>query len=141
MFWIFKKNIDIYDENKKYKKNFKFNDLNDKHKTFILDYKTKSIKDIIDLFHINYKIIIHQKQIIDIMYQNKIFLKSSPTIINFIIKTINYYKITTVKELKDLIFKEYELDKSFQLIYNILKQNGYVYKKFKLNNNLYKIDE
>ena len=79
------------------------------------------------------------------MHQNKIviksFFKSSPTIINFIIKTMNYYKITTVKELKELIFKEYELDISVQLIYNILKQNGYVYKKFKLNNNPYKIDE
>jgi len=140
------KNIDIYDENKKYKKkNFKFNVLNDEHKTFILDNKTKSIKDIIDLFYDNYKIIIHQKQIIDIMHQNKIviksFFKSSPTIVNFIIKTMNDNKITTVKELKELIFKEFELDISVQLIYNILKQNGYVYKKFKLNNNPYKIDE
>ena len=108
------KKIDIYDENKKYKqKNLKFNDINDEHKTFILDNKTKSIKDIIDLFYINYKIIIHQKQIIDIMHQNKIviksFFKSSPTIINFIIKTMNYNKITTVKELKELIFKELDI--------------------------------
>lgn len=79
------------------------------------------------------------------MHQNitviKSFFKSSPSLVNFIIKTIDNNKIFTVKEIKELIFKEYKLEVSTQFIYNLLKKNGYVYKKFKINNNPYKIEE
>ena len=47
----------------------------------------------------------------------------------------------TIKEIKELIYKEFKLDISTQLIYNKLKENVYVYKKFKINNNPYKLEE
>jgi hypothetical protein len=140
------KNIDVYDENKKNKKNnIEFIILNEEQINFILDNKTKLIKDIINLVFEKYKIKIHQKQIIDIMHQNKLvvksFFKSSPSLVNFIIKSMENNKILTVKEIKELIYKEFKLDISTQLIYNKLKENGYVYKKFKINNNPYKLEE
>ena len=67
--------------------------------------------------------------------------KSSPIIINFILKSIDNNKTITVKQIKKLILDEYKIDISVQLIYNILKNNNYVYKKFKFNNNPYSIDE
>ena len=140
------KNIDVYDENKKNKKNnIEFIILNEEQINFILDNKTKLIKDIINLVFEKYKMKIHQKQIIDIMHQNKLvvksFFKSSPSLVNFIIKSMENNKILTVKEIKELIYKEFKLDISTQLIYNKLKENGYVYKKFKINNNPYKLEE
>ena len=79
------------------------------------------------------------------MHQNKLvvksFFKSSPSLVNFIIKSMENNKILTVKEIKELIYKEFKLDISTQLIYNKLKENGYVYKKFKINNNPYKLEE
>jgi transposase len=50
-------------------------------------------------------------------------------------------KILTVKEIKELILKEFKLEVSTQLIYNTLNENGYIYKKFKINNNPYKIED
>ena len=140
------KNIDVCDENKKNKKNnIEFIILNEEQINFILDNKTKLIKDIVNLVFEKYKIKIHQKQIIDIMHQNKLvvksFFKSSPSLVNFIIKSMENNKILTVKEIKELIYKEFKLDISTQLIYNKLKENGYVYKKFKINNNPYKLEE
>ena len=79
------------------------------------------------------------------MHQNKLvvksFFKSSPSLVNFIIKSMENNKILTVKEIKELIYKEFKLDISTQLIYNKLKENGYVYKKFKINNSPYKLEE
>jgi transposase len=79
------------------------------------------------------------------MHQNKLvvksFFKSSPSLVNFIIKSMENNKILTVKEIKESIYKEFKLDISTQLIYNKLKENGYVYKKFKINNNPYKLEE
>jgi hypothetical protein len=79
------------------------------------------------------------------MHQNKLvvksFFKSSPSLVNFIIKSMENNKILTVKEIKESIYKEFKLDISTQLIYNKLKKNGYVYKKFKINNNPYKLEE
>ena len=54
--------------------------------------------------------------------------KSSPIIINFILKSIDNNKTITVKQIKKLILDEYKIDISVQLIYNILKNNNYVYK-------------
>jgi len=140
------KSVDIYKENKNYKKkNLQFNVISNEQNNFILDNKDKTIKNIIKLFFEKYKINIHQKQIVDLLHQNKSviksFFKSSPSLVNFIIKTIDNNKIFTVKEIKELIFKEYKLEVSTQFIYNLLKKNGYVYKKFKINNNPYKIEE
>jgi transposase len=79
------------------------------------------------------------------MNKNKIeiksFFKSSPSIINFILKSIDEDKTNTVKQIKDLIFNEFKTNVSIQLIYNILKKNNYVYKKFKFNNNPYSVSE
>lgn len=74
-------------------------------------------------------------------FEIKSFFKSSPIIINFILKSIDNNKTITVKQIKKLILDEYKIDISVQLIYNILKNNNYVYKKFKFNNNPYSIDE
>ena len=71
----------------------------------------------------------------------KSFFKSSPEIIEFILKSIRDNKIYTVKQIKDLILTEYHIEVSTQLIYNRLKKNNYVYKKFKFNNNPYSIEE
>ena len=79
------------------------------------------------------------------MNKNKIeiksFFKLSETIINFIIKTINDNKTITVKKIKIMIFNDYKINISMQLIYNLLKKKGYVYKKFKINNNQYSIED
>ena len=79
------------------------------------------------------------------MNKNKIeiksYFKSSPTIIKYILKSIDENKIYTVKKIKQLIFDEFKTNISTQLIYNILKKNDYVYKKFKFNNNPYSNDE
>ena len=79
------------------------------------------------------------------MNKNKIeiksFFKSSPTIVQYITKFVDENKINTVKQIKELIFKEFIIDISTQLIYNILKKNDYVYKKFKFNNNPYSNEE
>lgn len=71
----------------------------------------------------------------------KSFFKSSPTIIDFILKSIDNKKTNTIKQIKNLIFNEFKIDLSLQFIYNLLKKNNYVYKKFKFNNNPYSIDE
>ena len=139
------KKFDPYDDNKKNKKNkknnTKFIQLNEEQTKFILNNKNEKIKRIIYLFHDEFKINIHQKQIIDIMNINKIeiksFFKSSPTIVQYITKFVDENKINTVKQIKESIFNEFKIDISTQLIYNILKKNDYVYKKFKFNNNPY----
>lgn len=140
------KPIDIYNENKKYKKQKKdFILINDEQSNFILDNKNEKPKNIVKLFNDKYNNCIHEKQIVDIMNKNKIetksFFKSSPSIINFILKLIDEDKTNTVKQIKDLIFNEFKTKISVQLIYNILKKNNYVYKKFKFNNNPYSISD
>ncbi len=138
-----KKN-DFY-KNKSKKDNVKILKITEEQKLFILDNKNENIKKIIDLFKNKFNINIHQKQIVDIMNINKIgiksFFKSSPTIINHILKLVDDNKIYTVKQIKQLIFDEFKTNISVQLIYNILKKNDYVYKKFKFNNNPYSNDE
>ncbi len=71
----------------------------------------------------------------------KSFFKLSPTIINYILKLVDDNKTCTIKKIKQLIFDEFKTNISVQLIYNILKKNDYVYKKFKINNNPYSIDD
>jgi hypothetical protein len=121
------KPVDIYNENKKYKKQKKeFILINDEQSNFILDNKNEKPKNIVKLFNDKYKTCIHEKQIVDIMNKNKIetksFFKSSPSIINFILKSIDEDKTNTVKQIKDLIFNEFKTKISVQLIYNILKK-------------------
>ena len=138
--------IDLQNENKINKKNnIIFIQINEEQTQFILNNKNVQIKKIIDLFFDKFKININQKQIVDIMNKNKIeiksFFKSSPTIIQFILKSVDENKINTVKQIKDSIFTEFKIIISTQLIYNILKNNDYVYKKFKFNNNPYSNEE
>ena len=64
------------------------------------------------------------------MNRNKIsiksFFKSSPTIINFILKAVDKNKITTIKQIKDLILDEFKTNVSIQLIYNLKKMIMYI---------------
>lgn len=140
------KQVDFYKDNIKNKKNnIKFIEITDEQTLFILKNKKENIKKNIDLFFNEFKINIHQKQIVDIMNKNKIeiksFFKSSPTIIKFILKSVDENKIKTVKEIKQSIFTEFKINISTQFIYNELKNNNYVYKKFKFNNNPYSNEE
>ena len=140
------KQFDFHKDNiKNEKKNTKFLEINDEQIQFILNNKNEKIKRIIKIFFDKFKINIHQKQIVDIMNKNKIeiksFFKSSPTIINYILKSIDENKINTVNKIKQSIFTDYKINISTQFIYNVLKKNNYVYKKFKFNNNPYSIDE
>jgi len=141
------KKFDIYKDNVKIKKkdNNKFLEITNEQRLFILNNKNENIKKINNLFFNEFNINIHQKQIVNIMNENKIeiksFFKSSPAIIKFILKSIDDNKINTVKKIKQLIFDEFKTNISTQLIYNILKKNDYVYKKFKFNNNPYSNDE
>jgi len=140
------KNFNIYNENKKDKKlNITFNPINNEQEEFILKNKNLEIKKIIEMFIENYNFVIHQKQIVEIMNKNKIgvksFFKSSDTLNNFIIKTVNDNKTITVKQIKKMVFNDYKIEISMQFIYNLLKKKGYVYKKFKINSNPYSIEE
>ncbi len=140
-----KKN-EFYENKIKIKKdNVKFLEITEEQKLFILNNKNENIKKIIDLFKNKFNINIHQKQIVNIMNINKIeiksFFKLSPTIINYILKLVDDNKTYTIKKIKQLIFDEFKTNISVQLIYNILKKNDYVYKKFKINNNPYSIDD
>jgi hypothetical protein len=45
-----------------------------------------------------------------------------PSIIDFILKSIDEDKTNTVKQIKDLIFNEFKTKISVQLSYNILKK-------------------
>jgi hypothetical protein len=141
--------INFYEENKKIKKQNKIKNnfiaLDKDQLSFIISIKDKSPKEIIQLFNSKYNIFINERQIVDIMNKNKIsvksFFKSSPTIVSFILKTIEESKINTIEQIKDLIKKEFKIDVSIQLIYNILKKNDYVYKKYKLNKNPYSVED
>lgn len=143
------KSINVDNDNKKYKKYKKsqniFLVLTDEHRNFIINNKNNNIKDIIKLFFDKFNLNIKQKQIVDVIHKTKSniksFFKLSSTIVDFIIKTLKENITITVKNIKEHISKEFNLCISLQLIYNILKQNGYVYKKFKINNNPYSIEE
>ncbi len=138
-------NFDLYEENKKYKKKDYFIEISKEQTDFILNNKNEKIKIIIDLFFERFNIYIHQKQIVNIMNKNKIeiksFFKSSPTIIDFILKFIDKNKTHTVRHIKEIVFNEFKTNISTQLIYNILKKNNYVYKRFKFNSNPYTNEE
>ena len=140
------KPIDIYNENKKYKKQQKvFINIDQEHIDFILNNKDKNSNNIKNLFKNKFNLDISQKQIIDLMHKNKTsiksFFKSSPHLIKYIKNFINSNHISTITDIKENIKKEFNLIISIQFIYNILKKEGYVYKKFKYNNNPYSIDE
>ena len=79
------------------------------------------------------------------MYQNKFTIKSffklTPILNNYILKCVKDNKIITVKQVQKSVSKELNVRISTQFIYNLLKKNNYVYKKFKYNNNPYKIEE
>ncbi len=110
-----------------------------------MDNCEKQIKKIIEEFIKKFNTNIHEKQVVGILHKykksTKSFYKKTPEIVEFIIKKIKEHSIYTIKKLKELIVKEYKLDISSQLIYNILKENNYVYKKLKRINNPYKIEE
>lgn len=136
-------------------KNKKINDIQIKKTNFIIlskeqinfikensKNKTKEIKsDFIKKFNIH----IHEKQIVDVLYEHKqkvlSFYKKTPKMIEYIIGSIKENRIITAKDLKSNILKELHIDVSLQLIYNVLKEEKYVFKKIKKVNNPYTIEE
>ena len=97
------KKFDFYKDNVKIKKdNKKFLEITNEQRLFILNNKNENIKKINNLFFNEFNINIHQKQIVNIMSENKIeiksFFKSSPAIIKFILKSVDENKIYTVKK-------------------------------------------
>ena len=88
------KPIDVYKENKNYKKQQKvFININQENTKFILNNKDKNSNDIKNLFIKKFNSNISQKQIVDIVHKNKTsiksFYKSSPHLIEYIKKSIN----------------------------------------------------
>ena len=61
--------------------------------------------------------------------------------IEYIIGSIKENRIITAKDLKSNILKELHIDVSLQLIYNVLKEEKYVFKKIKKVNNPYTINK
>jgi len=144
------KNIKKYDfftdyqsDKKKLKKDNKLIKLNEEQKKFIIDNTEEDAKKTCSLFYTQFKINIHQKQVVHVKTENKLkiksYFKSSPAIVNFILDTIIKKRTSTVKEIRELVLTEFKTNISIQFIYNILKKNGYTYKKFKINNNPYSL--
>ena len=136
------KSFNLYNENKN---EIKFIELNCDEINFILSNKELKIKEIIKLFFDKYKINIHGKQLIDIMHKNKIkttsYYKLSETMSKFIIDNVKKIKIITANDIKLMVLNEFKINISLQLIYNILRRNGFTYRKLRKNNNPYSIKE
>lgn len=117
-------NIDKINVNPVLKKKDVFIKLSQENEKFIVDNCEKQIK-IIEEFIKKFNTNIHEKQVVNILHKykksTKSFYKKTPEIVEFIIKKIKEHSIYTIKKLKELIVKEYKLDISSQLIYNILK--------------------
>lgn len=119
--------------------------LTNENEKFIIDNCEKEIKVIIKNFINKFNIVIHEKQIVDILYKNKkkvkSFYKKTPEIVNYVIKLIKENSILTAQNIKDNLKKEFNIIISTQLIYNIFKEQNYVFKKLKKINNPYTIDD
>ena len=61
----------------------------------------------------------------------KSFFKSSPTITNFILKSVEDNKIYTIKEIKQLVLNHFKIDISTRFIYKILKKMTMFIKSLK----------
>lgn len=139
------KNIKPIDFYKEKKINNKILKLDEEQTKFILTNKDFKVKEINKLFNDKYNIEIHDKQILDIMHKNRIktnsYYKLSDTIVQFIIDYVKKNIISTANDIKILVLKEFKIDISLQLIYNILKKNNFTYRKLRKNNNPYSIEE
>ena len=122
----------------------KYIEISNENEKFIIENSLNPIKEIVKEFNKKYSLNIHEKQVVNILYKNKkktqSFYKKTPEIINYIIKQIQKESIITINKIKHQIKNEYNLDISSQLIYNILKEENYVYKKLKKINNPYSIE-
>lgn len=122
-----------------------FINLTTENEKFIIDNCDKQIKILVNEFINKFNIIIHEKQIVDVLYKNKkkvkSFYKKTPEIINYVMKLIKENSILTAQNIKDNIKKEFNVIVSIQLIYNIFKEQNYIFKKLKKINNPYSIDE
>lgn len=112
-----------------------FIELTNEHEKFIIDNCEKEIKVLVKEFINKFNVSIHEKQVVDILYKNKkkvkSFYKKTPEIINYIMKTIKENSIITAQNIKNKILKELNVNISTQLIYNIFKEQNYVFKKLK----------
>lgn len=122
-----------------------FIELTNEHEKFIIDNSEKQIKVLVKEFIKKFNVSIHEKQVVDILYKNKkkvkSFYKKTPEIINYVMKLIKENSILTAQNIKDNIKKEFNIIVSMQLIYNIFKEQNYIFKKLKKINNPYSIDE
>ena len=112
---------------------------------FLVDNCEKQIKTLIKEFINKFNIIIHEKQVVNVLHKHRkktsSFYKRTPELVEYIIKKIKENSIYTIENIKDLIVNEFKLNISSQLIYNILKKQNFVYKKLKKINNPYEIEQ
>jgi hypothetical protein len=128
-----KENITTTEEETKINENININ-LTEENEKFIEEISDKKTKEIADNFEKKFCLKITEKQIVNVLYKKRkkvtSFYKKTDILVEFIINKI-----------KDIIHKEFKLKVSTQLIYNILKEKNYVYKRIKRVNNPYTIEE
>jgi transposase len=141
------KNNDIVNYIKKNKSTtYDYIVLTEEQNKFIIDNYKLNVKNIKKDFNDKFKLNISGSQIINILHQNKLvsnskYYKLSQHIETYMINSIKKNPTITAKDIKKNILTEYQMTISLQFIYNVLKKNGYTYKKFKICNNQYPIDE
>jgi len=110
------------------------------------ELKMSSLKKIKKYIHLNipnsknisFKLINYILKINNLKCEN---YKINKEINSFIVNTMNENKITTSKELINIIFNKFNITISETSIYNILKKNKITYKKIKVKTNPYTDDE
>ena len=139
-----KENITTTEEEKKINENVNIN-LTEENEKFIEEISDKKTKEIADDFEKKFFVKISEKQIVNVLYKKRkkvtSFYKKTDILVEFIINKIKEKSIYTIADIKELIHKEFKLKVSTQLIYNILKEKNYVYKRIKRVNNPYTIEE
>jgi transposase len=139
-----KENITTTEEETKINENVNIN-LTEENEKFIEEISDKKTKEIADDFEKKFFVKISEKQIVNVLYKKRkkvtSFYKKTDILVEFIINKIKEKSIYTISDIKDIIHKEFKLKVSTQLIYNILKEKNYVYKRIKRVNNPYTIEE
>lgn len=139
-----KENITTTKEETKINENVNIN-LTEENEKFIEEISDKKTKEIADDFEKKFFVKISEKQIVNVLYKKRkkvtSFYKKTDILVDFIINKIKEKSIYTIADIKELIHKEFKLKVSTQLIYNILKEKNYVYKRIKRVNNPYTIEE
>jgi len=135
----------IKNEEIKLKKENEEMKLTEENEKFLDEINNKTAKEIKKDFNKKFGLDIHEKQIVNSLYKKrkiiKSFYKKTEVLVDYIINKIKEKSIYTISDLKELVNKEFKVNISKQLIYNILKDKNYVYKRIKKMNNPYTIEE